>query len=219
MPKLPTVDRFRLSCEVAVSDLGPIIAQLTKMGLTNINFELMTDVLAFAEKVKHDVRSPDHLKAWTEDHPTFKAIDAVNHFRNTGRGNGSAAYPALAELVEAGVLKKLGSGNYARADVKHIAAPKKEAKPKGDTQNRYTVPHTGLIMRLIKRKHGHITTEQIKDGFEKDGRPRASASPAIKDCLDKKLIKRVADGEYEMIETPAPKNGNGATQVAEATNG
>ena len=217
MPKLPTVDRFRLSCEVAVSDLGPIIAQLTKMGLTNLHFELMTDVPTFAEKVKHDVNSQDFLLEWTKEHPTFKAVEAVNHFRANQRTPG-AAYTALRILVEEKTLKKLGPGNYARADIKAIAAPKKEAKPaKGDPQTRYTVPNTGLIMRLIKRRNGHINLTQVKDAFEKDGRPRGSASPAIRECLDKKLIKRVGEGEYEMIEIA--KNGNGAAPVVEATNG
>ena len=44
-PPQPPIDRFRIICEAEAADMGPIIAQLSRMGLTNIGFELMTDVV------------------------------------------------------------------------------------------------------------------------------------------------------------------------------
>src|SRR5258707_10385336 len=89
----------------------------------------------------------------------------------------------------------------------------KKTRPESSA-TRYVVPNTALIMRAAKGKKGHFTTASMKAAFEKDGRPPASASPAIKDLLDKKAIKRIADGEYQIIETPEPKaNGNGASQT------
>lgn len=228
MPKLPTVDRFRLSCECEVSDLGPIIAQLTKMGLTNLHFDLMTDVPTFRQKTNHEVKSAEFLAEWVKDHPTFKAIDACKHFEANGRTKGSA-YPALSELVEAGVLKKLDPGHYARADVKALAAPKKvkkaAAKPVNSHQTRYAVSNPALIMRLAKRRGGTFTSMQIKAGFEKDGRPTSSVSPALNDLVAKKAIKRISEGEYQIVEAkskpPVSTNGNGttATPVEGAANG
>lgn len=224
MPKLPTVDRFRLSCECEVSDLGAIIAQLTKMGLTNLHFELMTDVPTFAKKTNHEIKSADLLTEWIKDHPTFKAIEACKHFEASGRTRGSA-YPALGELVEAGILKKLDPGHYARTDVKQLAAPKgkaKPAKPAAPDRARYAVSNPDLIIRLAKRRKGTFTSMQIKEGFIKDGRPSSSVSPALADLVEKKRIKRIADGEYQLAEAPTPKtNGNtaAATPVEETAHG
>lgn len=220
-----TIDRFKITAECEAPEMGLIIAQLTKMGLTNLHFELVTDVLTYRQKSNHDVKAADFLTEWIKDHPTFKAIEACKHFEANGRTKGSA-YPALSELVEAGLLKKLDDpGHYARADVKAIAPPKgkkKPAKPVNSHQTRYAVPNPALIMRIAKRKKGHFTVGAIKAAFEKDGRPPSSASPAIRELIDRKVIKRVGEGEYQIIETPAPKpNGNGKTSetVVEATNG
>lgn len=215
MPAKPpaTVDRFKLSCEVEVSDLGAIIAQLTKMGLTNLHFELMTDVLNFRKKANHDIKASEFLRPWLADHPTFKAREAIKLFRDDGRTDG-AGYSALRELTDEGVLKKLGEGNYARADVKAIAAPKKKAKPDkpaAPDRTRYAVPNPALIMRVAKRHKGTFTSKQMKKAFEKDGRPTGSVAPALTDLLGKKAIKRVGEGEYQIIEAPAPKT-NGAPQ-------
>lgn len=229
MAKPPvTVDRFKLSCECEVTDLGAIIAQLTKMGLTNLHFELMTDVATFRQKTNHAIKAADFLTGWIKDHPTFKAAEVIQAFKADGRTAGSG-YSGLRDLVDANILKKLGEGNYARADVKAIAPPAKKAKkakkakpqkPVNSHQMRYVVPNPALIMRIAKRKKGHFTVADIKAAFEKDGRPPSSASPAIKDLLDKKSIKRIADGEYQIIETPAPKtNGNTVAAVEGVTNG
>jgi hypothetical protein len=217
MPKLPTVERFRLSCECEVSGLGPIIAQLTKMGLTNLHFDLIEDVATFKQKTNHEIKSAEFLSEWIKEHPTFKAIEACKHFEANGRTRGSA-YPALAELTEAGVLKKLEPGHYARSDVKQIAPPKGKAtpaKPAAPDRTRYAVSNPDLIIRLAKRRKGPITSKQLKEAFAKDGRPPSSVSPALADLVEKKKIKRIGDGEYQLAETPKINGGNAAATPVE----
>jgi hypothetical protein len=220
MAKLPTIDRFRISCEVEVSDLGPIIAQLTKMGLTNVNFELMTEIPAFAQKAHHAVKAEDFLREWIGEHPTFSAKEAVAHFRQSGRTDG-ACYSALPKLVADKTLKKVGPGNYARSDVKAIAAPKKEKKAAKAIANaqKYPVSHAAFIERIAKRKHGHFTTADIKTAFEKQGRPASSASPSINELLTKQVIRRVGGGEYELTAAPAKTNGAALTPVEGVAHG
>jgi hypothetical protein len=49
MPKLEPIERFRISIETDVSNLGPIMAQLAKMdGHTITGNELITDVRRLA---------------------------------------------------------------------------------------------------------------------------------------------------------------------------
>lgn len=218
MPKEPPVERFRITCEVEPANLGPTVAQLTKLGLSNIHFELVEDVRTFAKRTNHEVSSEALLLEWIKDHPTFKAIEACKHFEANGRTKGST-YPALGVLVEKKVLKKLDQGNYARADVKHLAAPK--TKPKGRVINE--VSHRDFILRTARRNHGRFSAAKIKELFEKEGRNRDSVSTAIDALLKRKLVKRVGDGEYVLLQKttqppPVKSNGNGAT-VEEAQHG
>jgi hypothetical protein len=49
MAKTPpaTVERFRIHAETSKEQMGDVLAELTKMGLLNIGYELVTDVLTF----------------------------------------------------------------------------------------------------------------------------------------------------------------------------
>lgn len=222
-----TVDRFKITAECEAPEMGLIIAQLTKMGLTNLHFELVTDVLAYRQKANHDIKAADFLTEWIKDHPTFKAIEACKHFEANGRTKGSA-YPALSDLVEAGILKKLDDpGHYARADVKAIAPPKKgkKAKAAAPTQEKYAIPNHDYILRLAKRrKNGLFTRALMRTHFEKDGRPPGSVAPALSTLMERKQIIRISGGNYQVADMVPPKaktNGNGKTSepVAEAANG
>src|SRR4051812_13278788 len=122
-------DRFRIMCEAKDVEMGPIIAQLSRMGLTNVHFELITDVPMFNKKIQHEVKAEDFLRAWIENHPTFATKEAIGAFREAGRTDGSG-HTALRMLVEKKVLKKLAGPNYSRSDVKAIAAGKHTTKAK-----------------------------------------------------------------------------------------
>ena len=219
-PETSDLIEFRFRC--AVSDAGHFIALLTKAGVQQLSHELITEVASFRQRTNHDMKAEDFLTAWIADHPTFRAKEVIKHFRDDGRTAGSG-YTALRMLADNGKLKKLGEGNYARADVKHIAGPKKKSdeKPSANAQ-KYAVPNHDMVVRLAKRrKEGKFTSMQIKEAFAKDGRPTTSVAAAITVCVERSLVTRLGDGEYQLNEMmPKPKkasgNGNGS-HVAEGT--
>lgn len=224
MAKLPPVDYYRLTVNrIAVPDLGPLCVLLTKAGYLDFAPELVTEVKSFAQKTNHETKAADFLKTWIPDHPTFKAKEAVNAFAADGRTAG-AAYSGLRDLVVEGVLKKLGEGNYARTDVKSIAGPKKKDKP-SNYSKRYEVPHADFILRLAKRSHGRIARAKLKEAFAKDGRNDTSVGTAIKSLLDTKQIRRVGEGEYELVTKPEKKKpppakaANGSAVMTETNHG
>lgn len=230
MPKQPPVEYFKLSYVIAKPDLGEEVAGLIRRGRTDIHYDLVTDVPAFAQRKNHEVKSEDFLAAWVVDHPTFKAIEVVKYFEANGRTKG-AAYPTLGVLVEKGVLKKLGPGDYSRADVKHLAAPKKKAKTAKTAKTaRRAVSNAEFLLRHARRKHGRFSSAYLKHQFEKDGRTTTSVGPCLNELMNDRKIKRVGDGEYVLlakatppevkspeVKSTEPKPGN--SNAAEVTHG
>ena len=218
MPKQEVVERFRISCEAEPEQMGGIIAQLTRMGLTNIKFDLIADVRSFSRNAppKDGISNTDYLRAWIDTHPTFKAIEAQNYFRNDNR---PAVYPTLRALVDEGVLKKLGPGDYSRADVKHIAGPKKakaspakaaaKAKVK-KKQPSFEVNAEEALLRIARRNHGRFTSELAKKHFAVQGRSPAGVGPTISRLLKDKMIRRTDTGSYELT---AKGNDGGKAKV------
>jgi hypothetical protein len=210
MPKLPTTDRFRIICEAEAQEMGLIVAQLTRMGLTNVHFELITDVIGYRQNAKHEVKAEDFLAEWIKDHATFRAAEAVQHFRDNGRTDG-AGYTALRMLCEKKILNKISGGNYSRADVKAIEAGK---HTKTEKTEKKTEPKTfsksaeHVILSFARRNHGRFSTTRLIPAFEKEGRARGSVYASINKLLTNKLAKRVGDagsGEYVLTAKATPK--------------
>lgn len=207
MPKQDVNERFLISCEASQEQVGGIIAHLTRLGLTNIKFDLIADVRSFSRNAppKDGISNTDYLRAWIVEHPTFKAIEAQNYFRNDNR---PAVYPTLRALVDEGLLKKMGPGDYSRADVKHIAGPKKakaaspakaaaKAKVK-KKQPSFEINAEEALLRIARRNHGRFTSELAKKHFEVLGRATSSVGPTIRDLMNKNLIKRGSTGSYSL---------------------
>jgi hypothetical protein len=196
--------------DVSPADLGATMAALAKLGHTNVRPELVTAISTYRQKTNHEIKAANFLREWIADHPTFKAKDAVTHFDLHGRTAGSA-YSGLRDLVDEGVLKKLGEGNYARKDVKQLAAPKKKAdKPKGDSTKRYSINHSDLILQNARSNGGIFTRANLKKLFSKRRRPPQSVGTSIKSLLARGLIERVKEGEYKLLK---PSKNNGAAPV------
>jgi hypothetical protein len=224
MPKPPPIERFKVAtvCDKAI--LGEVIAALTKMGLDNITFDLVTEVVTFRN---NSGGTGELLQAWVNDHPTFKAIDAARHFEANGLTRGSC-YPALRALVEKGILKKLSPGNYAHANVKHIEGPKKEKKTRVAKSPPKTFDKRGedVIITYAKRNHGRFNTAKLVEIFTSEGRAQNSVYASIDALIKHKQAKRVGDkgsGQYVLLSkatkpkaTPKPKPSKVAAPV---TNG
>lgn len=217
MAKPQPIDYFNIVIgDVSPADLGALMAALAKLGHTNVRPELVTAIQTFRQKANHDIKAADFLREWIADHPTFKAKEAVTHFDLHGRTAG-AAYSGLRDLVEEGVLKKLGEGNYARKDVKQLTHQKKKKAAKKaapDHTKRYDINHSDLILQSAQSNGGHFNRTEMKKVFSKHRRPPASVGTSIKSLLTRGLIERVAEGEYKMLK---PIKNNGA--AAETSHG
>jgi hypothetical protein len=214
MPKQPVQQRFRISCEVDVADLGPAMVALAHIaGLTVTGSELVTDVATFKSRPKqtHDVKAEDYLIDWIADHPEFKAKEAVEHFREAGRTDG-ACYTALRVLCERKLLRKLGEGRYSRLDAKH------QPKKKNPTPVRRDVSHPAFLLRLASRNHSRFNTAWAKTQFEKDKRSPGNVSPTIAKLMKDKQIKRVSESEYVLLQKAAKSKPGRKTPKAK-TNG
>jgi hypothetical protein len=230
MPKLPPTNHFTLHVDVTVAGYGPVKEALASFGdaIIDVRDELVTTILTYRQKQTHDVSAEQFLREWIKDHPTFGASEAVKHCREAGRTNG-AAYTALRVLAEKGELKKLGPGNYQRADVKALAAPKKKAKatPKKIERERHEIDHREFILRYARQHGGRVSRSKLMAYFEAHDRKAASAGGALNVLVARKMLKQLGDGEYILLakggakppapKKPAPKKGNGAAVVEAST--
>jgi hypothetical protein len=198
MAKAPsaTEERFRIHAESSKDEMGHILAELTKLGLQNIGYELITDVITFrkngARKV-YDVTGTEFARAFLKENASFAAIQLVNHFKANDRTNG-LAYKAIRDLVGTGELKKLGPGNYQRAGVKALPAPKYK-RPAPHVGPRQEVGNKEIVLSLIKGR-AKFTVKDLQNQFSKKGRNPKSVSPIITKLAQAGIIRMLEPGTY-----------------------
>jgi hypothetical protein len=217
MPKSSTEDTFNVHIHgVPLDRLGALMAQLAREGFGDVRNELVTTVRSFARNnVKPDgINATEFTRAWIVDHPSFKASELAKHFEANGRAKGTV-YGALKALVDEGIMKALGAGNYARADVKRIAAPKRIDKKPNPS---FKVNSGEALLSIARRNHGRFTTELAKRHFAVQGRSPAGIGPTISALIKNKQIRRTDTGSYELIASAKakPKTNGAAAPVAQA---
>ncbi len=199
-PPLP--DRFRITCETSENEMGVLIAQLTRMGFSNISFELITDIPTFKRNAPggHEQSATDLVLAWIADNPTFNARDLSRLFKEAGRNSGGAYY-VLNKLVDAGTIIDLGNRNYQRADVKAIEAPTAADKTEG-APRKFATRGEDEILKFARKHGGKFNTSQIVALFEQQGRARNSVYASANALMANKMIKRVGEsgsGDYVLL--------------------
>lgn len=210
MAKQPvTRDRFRIFAETNSESMGPLLAALTKMGLENIGYELITDVRTFGknERKVHETTGVEFAKAWVADHATFRAVELVAAFGEADRTPGSA-YTALRELINDGTLRKTSPGNYQRADVKAIAPPaegeaKARTRPPSGPKN--AVPNKDVILKAIRGRK-KVSVKAMSDLLTANGRTGHSASPIISGLARSGILKQIEPGLYEVVAKKEKKS-------------
>lgn len=247
MPKQepPVIETFSFTFHnVPKEQIGDLHAFGSRLGLNDHEVVLVENVLNYKKRGgANEIKSTDYIMKWSEEHVHFKAIDAVNAFIADGRSK-TAAYPAIATLVEKDLLKKVGPGEYARADQKVLPAPAKEKKEKQKKEKpkreHKVFDKTGseVILSYARRNHGRLNSTKLLEIFDKEGRARNSVSASLDKLLKQKMIKRVGDGnsgQYVLLnkaqterkkaalaeKTEPPKtNGNGVhPEQTEMTDG
>jgi hypothetical protein len=213
MPKKPTpetFDRYRIHAETSIEQMGGVLAVLTKLGLQNIGYELITTVAdSFRRNVKHETTAEQAVIEYVKTNPTFQLSELVAHFKAEGRTK-TAIYQACKILANKGALKRLSPGNYSAASVKAIEGPKKKAgeikpakKAKPIKKPKYALNKFGIsgndeVLRWGKKRKS-FTTQQVRELFVASGRMESSAYPTLNDLVNKKKIKRIGgpgSGEY-----------------------
>lgn len=231
MTKKPpeTVDRFRVSCDVPPGGLESLMAALIKMGMKNLHYELITDVLNYKRRA-FDTNAREFLRQWIADHATFTRAEVVAHFKSGGRTEGSGS-TALERLCEEKLIKPLGGGNYQRADVKALTAPKKPkaqlnrrtGKPVADKQRRYDVSNMDFVLARV-RSRKKFTSAEIENYFKANGRQPQSVSPVLNKLIALHKVKRLSPGQFTIVKgkprVSKPKLNGAAAPTAEvAANG
>jgi hypothetical protein len=192
-----TTDRYQIHAETSLEQMGFVVAALTRMGLLNIGYELITDIHAYkkgAERKVHGVNALDFAKEWIKEHATFKASELVKACEGDGRSSGTA-YGSLRDLVKAKVLRKLGPGNYQRTDVKALEAPAKPKSKRGTSNAPYDVPNKTVISKWVGNK-SRFKLADLTAHFLSIGRNPKSVSPIVTKMMQAKFIKAVGFGEY-----------------------
>jgi hypothetical protein len=135
MAKLPiTRDRFRIIAETSEDMLGPVLSALTRMGITNIGYELLTDVRTFQKNETHGgTRRRFEISGKEEALKLFQSDDIVTltfakqAFELAKRTPNSVS-PILDELLKEGVIERIAPGQYRRLKLA-LPAPQGTKKP------------------------------------------------------------------------------------------
>jgi hypothetical protein len=222
--QVETRDRYRIHGETTLEQFGHVLAQLTKLGLENVGYELITDVAKFKERKErrvHDVPGHEYAKEFIKDNPTFQVNSLVKFFEANGRSPG-AAYTGVRDLLGLKFLRKLGPGSYQLYNMKALPAPKKAAKPSAKVnvapkstkvklaspkfkRTRMKVPHRfyavsnkDFLLGLLKGKTD-LNISVVNDYFVKDGRPIKSAGSLMTQLAQLGYCKSLGGGHWKVL--------------------
>lgn len=217
--QVETRDRYRIHGETTLEQFGFVLAEMTKLGLQNIGYELVTDVASYKQRKANGVAGPAFLREFMKENPTFIISALVKHFVADGRTAG-AAYASANLLVNEGELVKLGPGNYQRADVKALEAPKKGGAKVGSkgpvrvpkflpskakrTRTRttppryYPVSNKDFLLGIFKGKTD-IDISVVNEAFVKDGRAQKSAGSLMTQLANLGYCKMMGGGHWKIL--------------------
>lgn len=223
MPKEPeTIDRMLIVAEApSLEMVGAGLAALTKLGFTNVNFKVVTDVLKYKSRTVHEVTANEFAAEFVKQNARFKLPDLTAAFKAAGRAP-TNAYDAVKKLVKARVVAKNGE-EYVRVEALPApkkaakpAKPAKAAKPKRGQHGPYEVSNRVLIERAIRGRK-HISVVELREVFAGEKRPEKSISPLLTKLVQEKRIKPTGTGTYDVVQKKPKKsaaavvtNGSGA---------
>lgn len=200
MAKPPeTTELFRIHADTSPDQMGHVLAALARMNVTNIGYELVTEVATFRQKQSHDVSGEKFLAEWVMEHPTFRANEVIKHFEAGGRTAGTA-YTAIRTLTEKDIIKKSSPGHYQRADVKALAPP---------ATGRHEISNKDLVWKAVGNSK-KITAAEVTKVFDEHKRPENTATSTLSKLVKDGELKRLDKGQYEVIGRKPHKRSGGA---------
>jgi hypothetical protein len=191
MPKKDpeTIDRYRIIAETSIEQMGFVLAALTKMGLGNISYELITNVNRFKDRKVHEVSAEAFAAEFVKENARFKSADMVAHFKAAGR-EASSAYYGIKKLADANVVRKSVGGEFVRVEALPAPAPKAR-QPQG-------AMNKDVIANAIKGRK-QFTIAELRAVFAAEGRNEKSISPILTTMAKAKQIKLVSSGHYSVL--------------------
>jgi hypothetical protein len=121
MPKAETVERFRITCEVEAAAMGDVIVALSRLGITNLHHELVTEVRTFRKnkprkQAKRNIGGKpgvDVILDYAKKHGgKFDTQALIKIFEQQGRSPKSVS-PQINTLLERKMVRRTGAGHYA----------------------------------------------------------------------------------------------------------
>jgi hypothetical protein len=122
MPKAETVERFRITCEVEAAAMGDVIVALSRLGITNLHHELVTEVRTFRKNkprkkpVKRNIGGKpgvDVIIDYAKKHGgKFDTQALIKIFEAQGRSPKSVS-PQINTMLERKMVRRTGKGAYA----------------------------------------------------------------------------------------------------------
>jgi hypothetical protein len=211
-------DRFRIVAEVDHDHLGTALATLHRAGIQATHELIGGSAPARKPAAVRQVAtarrafqgtSSQLVEAFMSSRDTFTTKEMAEIFKSEGR-NPASVYPVLNAMMNAGTIKKMGTGQYKKAT--------KGAKPPA-AQKRTTneVTNADFLWGKVKGRK-HFKVSEATAWFKEDGRNPVSVSPLMAKMVAAKRIRSAGDGIYEVVKAkpktaPKPsghKNGNGA---------
>jgi hypothetical protein len=217
-PKPPetidTCDLFANSLPLEL--IGPALAALANLGITNVGYRLNTHELRFKNRKTHEVSAEDFAAEFVKENARFKSADMVAHFKAAGR-EPSSAYYGIKKLADANVVRKSVGGEFVRVEA--LPAPEPKETKRGSNSKPYDVSNKVLIARAIKGRK-HITVVELRELFAREKRPEKSISPILSMMVKAKEIKQTGVGQYDVLTKPkSEKTATAAAMTNGMTNG
>jgi hypothetical protein len=221
MAKQPeTHDHFRIHADnIGLEGLGVVLTALARLGITNVTYELVTDILAYKVPVRvFETDALDLARTFIKQHHTFKARELTLVFEQSGR-SAANGFSVMKKLVELNELRKLGGGHYQSTEVKALAAPEDSAKPAqpaepakpharaGIPPKRYPVSNIVLLWNAIERRK-QITRAEMAQILVDNERPKKSIDGVVGKLKEAGRLKSLSDGVYEILK-PAKASRHG----------
>lgn len=140
MTKQPPVtqDRFRIHIETSLENMGPLFAQLTRMGIEKLDYELITDVAVWRQNGKREKPQAEPKPAGQKQFEVTGLTAIWNHvksrksfttgslrelFKEQGR-NPASVSPLVDSLLKEKRVKRIAAGEYAPTKKKGV--PKRQ---------------------------------------------------------------------------------------------
>ena len=210
MAKQPeTKDRYRIQADnIPLEGLGVVLAALARVGINNVQYELVTDILAYKAPPRvFETDAIEVARTFIKQHHTFKACELTTVFEQERRSQASG-FSVIRRLVELGELRKLGGGHYQSTDVKALAAPEEAAKPPQEsepedstaaTKKRYSVSNIDLVWNGIKRRSKASRQEMTQILVDGD-RPKSSVNSLTAKLVERGKLMALGEGWYDVIK-------------------